>query len=158
MIGGYLELAFWLAFGAGWLMLIAREFLRRRSAGDILLDLGGSGRSDTQALLGIAFIVWGAFMEARGHRPRGLQNLACGTFFLLAPRRHYQICESDILGQRLILWDEIVTYFLEPTGVLRLKLRDHVWTIGGSTVPPELRQEVSQLLATRLPGAQLQID
>ena len=144
----------WLASGLAWAAMVAVEMLRRQRAGAVLLDIGYNQQRDMQLGIGVLLVAVGFFMAVTSSRYRiqGLAYVAWGMaqFAIATPR--LQLRQAGIFGRRkLIRWEYIAGYYIDPTGGLVLKLRPNKgW--GGSIGRVDFvqRQEVCDLLASKV--------
>lgn len=146
----------WLVIGLIWVALAAVEVRKRHRAGAVLLDIGYNPQREMQLGFGVLLVAFGfcAAVTSSRYRIQGLAYVAWGmSQFALATHR-LQLRQAGIFGRRkLIRWEEILEYSLDIKGQLALKLRQsQKWTSLGR-VDFVQRQEVCDLLASRVPAA-----
>jgi len=146
----------WLVIGLFWVAGFAVEIRGRQRAGAVLLDIGYNPQREMQLGMGGMLLLMGSYMALTSSRYlfQGLAFVAWGmTQFALATHR-VQLRQAGIFGRRkLIRWEEILEYSLDIKGQLALKLRQsQKWTSLGR-VDFVQRQEVCDLLASRVPAA-----
>jgi hypothetical protein len=146
----------WLVIGLIWVVLAAVEVRQRHRAGAVLLDIGYNPQRETQLGFGVLLVAFGFFMAVTSSRYR-IQGLAYAAWgmsqFALATHR-LQLRQAGIFGLRkLIRWQDILEYSLDPRGQLVLQLRPNKGqsrNVGIGRVDFVQRQEVSDLLACKV--------
>lgn len=159
-----------LALALCQVQFIINAFARRRRAGAILFDLGRAParyqrRSAYERLVEVGAALIGLAAQAF-HQPRAFEAVypiylgLWGLHLLLLSGHRIAICDAGILGAggftgvMFYRWEDIVCYYVEKNGTLRLKLRGDRWTTWGRPVPNERRQDVETLMSSRCPRLQ----
>lgn len=130
----------------------------RQQAGSVLLDLGriNSDRSFLVFLFGGFWLVNGVFQEFNRHSLYGIACLLLGAALFLTGAQHLLVCEKGILatgfwGLRLLRWDNIVAYSIQPRGTLTVELRGKGWISRGLRIPLDRCEQLDAFLAARYP-------
>jgi hypothetical protein len=138
-----------------WLAVPVTEVWRRKSAGAVLLDLGGCDRRLFECACGgliVAGCLTGILFSAAEMLFPFLAFLSMGVAFIASGTRRFQLRETGILRPgRLIPWDKIEGYELSSIGTLSLKMKGKRLTFC-CDVPSPLRVVAEELLASRVPG------
>jgi len=149
----------WLVIGLFWAVGVAVEIRGRQRAGAVLLDIGYNQQRDMQLGIGVLLVAVGFFMAVTSSRYRiqGLAYVAWGMAQFAIATHRLQLRQAGIFGLRkLIRWQDILEYSLDPRGQLVLKLRRNKGqsrSVGLGRVDFVQRQEVSELIASKVPGA-----
>jgi hypothetical protein len=147
----------WIAIGLTWAAMVAVEMLGRQRAGAVLLDIGYNPRREMQLGAGVLMLLGGCYMALSSSRFRiqGLAWVAWGMAQLVTATHRLQLRQAGIFGRRkLIRWEDIAGYYIDPKGGLVLKLRPPNQERSGriGRVDYVQRQEVSDLLASKVPA------
>ena len=146
----------WLAIGLAQAAMVAVEMLRRQRAGAVLLDIGYNPLREMQLGAGVLMLLGGCYMALSSSRFRiqGLAFVAWGMGQLVTATHRLQLRQAGIFGRRkLIRWEDIAGYDIDPKGGLILKLRPGKgWSGGVGRVDFVQRQEVRELLASKVQG------
>ena len=136
--------------------MVAVEMLRRQRAGAVLLDIGYNPLREMQLGAGVLMLLGGCYMALSSSRFRiqGLAFVAWGMGQLVTATHRLQLRQAGIFGRRkLIRWEDIAGYDIDPKGGLILKLRPGKgWSGGVGRVDFVQRQEVRELLASKVQG------
>jgi hypothetical protein len=142
----------WLLVVVPWALVPLIDLRRRRDAGAILLDIGGSGdRWHVLAYCGmvVAGGFAGMFSGYGAVFPAFFVFLGVGAGFITWRTRRFQLCETGFWSAgRLIPWERIESYAITAIGSLNLK-------ISGKSpkfccdVPQALRPRAEDLLASK---------
>ena len=149
----------WLVIGLFWAVGVAVEIRGRQRAGAVLLDIGYNQQREMQLGIGVVLMAFGFFMAVTSSRYRiqGLAYVAWGMAQFAIATHRLQLRQAGIFGLRkLIRWQDILEYSLDPRGQLVLKLRRNKGqsrSVGLGRVDFVQRQEVSELIASKVPGA-----
>ena len=147
----------WVAFCAASFSSALLDLWCRRRAGPVLVDLGGSLDRWFSLLVGGVIAAYGLtdIVYARGTTWSALFIVfGMGTGIIAWGTRRCQLREAGIwCAGRLIPWDKIEGYEISAIGALSLKMPGKSLKYC-CNVPPALRQQVEDLLASKCQALQ----
>jgi hypothetical protein len=109
LLHGRLREFFWLALAAVWVALTARLIYERRSAGDVVLDIGPTAMSKIQITLAVVMAAMAVALVLSGEsRGQALAYAMWSIWSIVMARGRLQIREGGIITGGLLPWRRIV--------------------------------------------------
>jgi len=137
---------------APWLLALLLGLWRRRGAGAVLVDMGGSKNRGILFVFSTALVVGGIVAFFRTHRlmfDASFVLVGVGVGIITWQTMRFQLREAGFWnGNRLVPWYSIAGYEISSIGYLSLKLPDTDLQFY-CDVPPALRQQADEILASR---------